>query len=184
LSVNIFHLPNITDMFKKITLLVIVLIGHFLFLNAQNSDLYFTDYPTLTPDASTIIFSHEGDLWKMPISGGLASKITSMEGNETLADVFIMPLEGGDIQQLTYHQATDRVSSWSWDNSTIYFSSNRENRVSTYAVTINGGTPKRLFPHYFNNIHNLVEHPQTGEFFFNETWESDNFENRKRYKGA
>jgi len=203
LLVNNFNLPNTPDMLKKISLLLILITSSLSALIAQNSEVYFTDFPTLTPDASTIIFSQEGDLWKMPATGGLASKITSMEGNETLAkvspdgkwlaftgtvygnsDVFIMPLNGGDIQQLTYHQAADRVSSWSWDNSTIYFSSNRENRVSTYSVTVKGGTPKRLFSHYFNNIHNLVEHPQTGELFFNETWESDNFENRKRYKGA
>ena len=190
-------------MFKKFTLLLVAFISNFTFLIAQSSEVYFTDYPTLTPDASTIIFSYEGDLWKMPATGGLASKITSMQGNETLAkvspdgkwlaftgtpygnsDVFIMQLSGGEIQQLTFHQASDRVSNWSWDNSTIYFTSDRENRMSTYAIPVTGGTPKRLFPHYFNNIHNLAEHPLTGELFFNETWESDFFANRKRYKGA
>ena len=118
-------------MLKKITLLLTLITSSLSVLIAQNSEVYFTDYPTLTPDASTIIFSHEGDLWKMPATGGLSSKITSMEGNETLAkvspdgkwlaftgtvygnsDVFIMPLNGGNVQQLTYHQASDRVSSW------------------------------------------------------------------------
>ncbi len=190
-------------MLKKTTLLLVALLTILGTATAQSSESYFTDFPTLTPDGSTIIFSYESDLWRMPVSGGLATKITSMDGNETLAkvspdgqwltftgtpygnaDVFIMPLAGGEIRQLTYHQSTDRVSSWSWDNSMIYFTSDRENRMSTYAIAPSGGTPKRLFPHYFNNIHNLVAHPQTGELFFNETWESDFFANRKRYKGA
>lgn len=190
-------------MLKKTTLLFVAFLSILSVAKTQSSEIYFTDYPTLTPDGSTIIFSYESDLWRMPATGGLATKITSMEGSETLAkvspdgkwltftgtpygnaDVFIMPLAGGEIRQLTYHQSTDRVSSWSWDNSMIYFTSDRENRMSTYSVAVNGGTPKRLFPHYFNNIHNLVAHPQTGELFFNETWESDFFANRKRYKGA
>ncbi len=201
--VNIFILPNSTDMLKKINLLLVAILASFSLLVAQSSEVYFTDFPTLTPDGSTIIFSYESDLWKMPATGGLASKITSMDGDERLAkvspdgkwltfsgtpygnvDVFIMPLAGGEIRQLTYHQSNDRVSSWSWDSSMIYFTSDRENRMSTYSIPVNGGTPKRLFPHYFNNVHNLVAHPQTGELFFNETWESDFFANRKRYKGA
>ena len=94
-----------------------------------------------------------------------------------------MPLAGGEIRQLTYHQSADRVSSWSWDNSMIYFTSDRENRMSTYSISVNGGTPKRLFSHYFNNVHNVMEHPKTDEIFFNESWESKNFTHRKRYKG-
>lgn len=194
---------KITDKMKRITLTLTTVVVFLVTSFAQNNEIYFTDYPTLTPDGKTTVFSYQSDLWKMPTAGGLATKITSMEGSETLAkispdgkwlafsgtpngnaDIYIMPLAGGEIRQLTYHQATDRVSSWSWDNSTIYFTSNRENRMSSYSIDVNGGTPKRLFPHYFNNIHNLVEHPQSGEFYFNETWESDGFENRKRYKGA
>ncbi|MGZ3819588.1 MAG: S41 family peptidase, partial [Mucilaginibacter sp.] len=33
-------------------------------------------------------------------------------------------------------------------------------------------------------IHGVFEHPQTGELFFSDTWESIYFANRKRYKGA
>ena len=114
-------------MLKKIIVLLIRITSSLSLLIAQSSKVYFTDHPTLTPDATTIIFSHEGDLWKMPATGGLASKLTSMEGNETLAkvspdgkwiaftgtvygnsDVFIMPLNGGNVQQLTYHQALQK----------------------------------------------------------------------------
>lgn len=188
-------------MMKKLTLLFSSLLAVSTAFGQGNSP-YFTFDPTLTPDGETIIFSYEGDLWKVPTAGGQAVRMTGMEGDETdpavspdgkwLAftaqqfgnkDVFIMPLEGGEIQQLTFHEATDEVESWSWDSKTIYFNSDRYNRYSAYSVDLSGATPKRLFPHYFNTIHNVAVSPTTGEIFFNESWESKNFAHRKRYKG-
>src|SRR5690606_4222572 len=97
--------------------------------NSQNNP-YFTSHPALTPDAKTIIFSYEGDLWKVPSEGGLAARITALAGDEInpkispdgkyLAfssnqfgnyDVFIMPLEGGEIKQLTDRKSTRLNSS-------------------------------------------------------------------------
>ena len=98
-------------------------------------------------------------------------------------DVYIMPLAGGEITQLTFHERGDNVSSWSWDSSTIYFTSGRLNSVTTFSINKNGGTPKRLFGHYFNTIHNVVENPLNDEIYFNESWESGRFAHRKRYKG-
>lgn len=171
-------------------------------LGTYAQETYFTIDPTLTPDGQTILFSYDGDLWKIPSAGGEASRITGMQGHETLPsvspdgkwvafsatqygnkDVYVMPLEGGEIRQLTFHDAQDDVDSWSWDSKTIYFTSSRENRYSGYEISVSGGTPKRLFNHYFNTVHNVVTHPKTEEIFFNESWESKNFTHRKRYKG-
>lgn len=181
--------------------IVFTLLAYFsITLSAQEA--YFQIDPTLSPNGQTIVFSYDGDLWKIPASGGEASRITAMQGEETLPrispdgkwiafsatqygnkDVYIMPMEGGEVKQLTYHDATDDVDSWSWDSKTIYFTSSRYNRFSGYEIAASGGTPKRLFEHYFNNVHNVVEHPSSGEIFFNESWESKNFTHRKRYKG-
>ncbi|WP_108808189.1 S41 family peptidase [Aquimarina spinulae] len=171
-------------------------------IGAQAQEAYFTIDPTLTPDGQTIIFSYDGDLWKVSSGGGEASRLTGMQGEETLPtispdgkwvafsatqygnrDVYIMPMKGGEIRQLTFHDAADDVDSWSWDSKSIYFTSSRENRFSGYEVAVSGGTPRRLFDHYFNTVHNIVPHPTTGEIFFNESWESKNFTHRKRYKG-
>ncbi|MEJ5054376.1 S41 family peptidase [Sphingobacterium sp. MYb382] len=162
----------------------------------------FLSYPTLSPDGSTLVFSYDGDLWRVPTAGGLALRLTAMTGNEIAPrispdgkwlafsadqngnmDVFLMPLEGGDIQQLTYHEAGDIVDSWSWDSKSIYFTSSRYNNFSSYRVNIDGGTADRIFPHYFNTIHNVVETPK-GEYLFNDSWESYSQAHRKRYKGA
>lgn len=169
----------------------------------QSNEAVFVQHPCLTPDGDHIVFSHDSDLWMVEAGGGTARRLTALEGTESHpyispdgrwlafsstqygnADVYVMALQGGPIQRLTWHQADDHVSSWSWDNEDIYFTTSRENRVSTYQVTRTGGTPQRVFAHYFNNDHHLMPHPDGERFFFNESWESYNFANRKRYRGA
>ena len=163
---------------------------------------YFAAYPSLTPDAQHIVFTYDGDIWKVPTKGGLASRLTAMPGDEINAkvspdgkwlaftsnqfgnnDVYVMPMAGGDIKQLTFNDGTDEVDNWAWDSKTIYFTSSRFNSSSSYKVGINGGTAIRLFDHYFNTTHNIAAAPN-GELFFNDTWESRNAANRKHYKGS
>lgn len=170
---------------------------------SQSNDAYFLSAPALTPDGQTVVFSFEGDLWKASVSNGIAVRLTAMQGYENNAkispdgkwiaftgrqlgnpDVYIMPLAGGEIKQLTFHSGNDDVNSWSWDSKKIYFTSNRTGQQSAYTVGINGGTAQRLFgDHYFLFDHGIVEHPSSGEIFFNDTWESSNQASRKRYKG-
>jgi len=171
-------------------------------LFSQNN-AYFLSNPTLTPDGQTVIFAFEGDLWKANVNDGNATRLTAMQGYETSprvspdgkwiafsgrqygnADIFIMPVNGGDVKQITYHSGNDEVSSWSWDSKSIYFNSNRMGQTAGYKVSADGGTPQRVFGNYFFQYdHNLVEHPTNGEIFFNDTWESSNQVQRKRYKG-
>lgn len=172
------------------------------FSSFSQGQTYFAAYPALTPDAQTIVFSYDGDIWKIPVKGGLASRITAMQGEEINPkispdgkwmafssnqygnyDVYIMPMTGGDIKQLTFNDASDEVDNWSWDSKNIYFTSGRFNSFSSYKVGISGGTAVRLFDNYFNTTHHIAEAPD-GELFFNDTWESYRFANRKHYKGA
>ncbi|HZE83923.1 MAG TPA: S41 family peptidase, partial [Puia sp.] len=172
-------------------------------LSAQQNEAYFLSYPCLSPDGQTVVFSFEGDLWKAGTKGGQAVRLTAMPGYETNAhyspdgkwiaftgrqfgnaDVFVMPAEGGEIRQLTFHSAADEVNSWSWDSGEIYFSSSRMGQQSGFRVSLRGGTPVRVFGDYFFQYdHNLFEHPSNGEIFFNDTWESSNQAQRKHYKG-
>ena len=172
-------------------------------LSAQDNNTYFLSNPCLSPDGQTVIFSFEGDLWKANINNGQAVRLTAMQGYETSprvspdgkwiaftgrqygnADVFVMPVNGGDVKQITYHSSNDDVSSWSWDSKYIYFTSNRMGQAAGFKVDAGGGTAQRVFGNYFFQFdHNLVEHPGTGEIFFNDTWESSTQSQRKRYKG-
>lgn len=182
---------------KKLSLLITLLISFG--LHAQEA--YFTSSPSLTPDGSQIVFAYDSDLWIVSSIGGEARRLTAIDGNESFPrvspdgqwvafmgesmgneDIYLMPIDGGEIKRLTYHSATDRTETWSWDSKTIYFRSNRENRLTAYHVGVEGGTPKRLVSHYFNWPHNLAIHPD-GRVFFNESWESSNQVQRKRYVG-
>jgi tricorn protease len=119
--------------------------------SSQNTDAFFLSQPCLTPDGQTVVFSFEGDLWKGDTKTGQSVRLTAMTGYETSAkvspdgkwiaftgrqygnaDVFLMPVNGGDIKQLTYHSGNDDVSSWSWDSKYIYFSSNRMGQQSGF----------------------------------------------------
>ncbi len=173
-------------------------------VSAQDNAAYFLSNPSLTPDGQTVIFSFEGDLWKSSVTNGPAVRLTAMQGYETNprvspdgrwiaftgrqygnADVFVMPINGGDVKQVTHNSSGDIVSSWSWDSKYIYFSSGRMGQVAGYKVSATGGTAQRVFGNYFFQFdHNLTEHPTSGEIFFNDTWESLNQVQRKRYKGA
>ena len=171
--------------------------------HAQDKEAFFLSNPCLTPDGQTVVFSFEGDLWTADVKSGQAVRITAMQGYETdarvspdgkwiaftgrqygNADVFLMPVGGGEIKQLTFHSGDDEVSSWSWDSKSIYFTSNRMGQPSGFKMSKDGGTPQRVFGNYFFQYdHNLFEHPASGEIFFNDTWESNLQVQRKRYKG-
>ena len=170
---------------------------------AQQETAWFLAHPCLTPDGQSVIFSFEGDIWKAPVNDGHAFRLTAMQGYETNPrispdgkwiaftgrqygnpDVFIVPANGGQVKQVTFHSGTDDVSSWSWDSKSIYFNSNRMGQIAGFKVSTDGGTPERVFGNYFFQYdHNLVEHPGTGEIFYNDTWESSFQAQRKRYKG-
>jgi tricorn protease len=170
----------------------------------SQGNAYFLTNPTLTPDGQTVVFSFEGDLWKVGVNDGQAVRLTAMQGYETSPrvspdgkwiaftgrqtgnpDIYIMSVNGGEVKQITWHSSTDDVTSWSWDSKQLYFNSSRMGQVAGFKVSAEGGTPQRVFGDYFFQYdHNLVEHPSSGEIFFNDTWESSNQVNRKRYKGA
>src|SRR5450432_3504782 len=68
---------------KKLYLLLFSALIFQSFVKAQSQEVYFTSYPTLTPDGKTVIFSYEGDLWKVDINSKAAVRLTAMQGEET-----------------------------------------------------------------------------------------------------
>ena len=53
----------------------------------MGQEAYFTSHPSLTPDGKQIVFSYDSDLWIVNSSGGEASRLTAMEGNESFPRV-------------------------------------------------------------------------------------------------
>lgn len=172
-------------------------------LSASADNIRFAYRPSLSPDGKQLYFSYDGDIFSVPVSGGQASAIINIGGEESFpivspdgkyiafssdlqgnTDVYIVPVAGGEVKQLTYNDATDTPTSWSADSKYVYFESTRSSaRKTSYRVAIDGSTPEVLFKGFFNTIVNVVENPKTGEFLFNESNESISFPTRKRYVG-
>ena len=71
------------------------------------------------------------------------------EGND---DVYIIPSEGGQSQQLTYHESDDQVCDWTINSRAVIFSSRRDDRYADlsmlYMVPFTGGTPVPIMEEY------------------------------------
>ncbi|MEO1655438.1 MAG: protease, partial [Bacteroidota bacterium] len=121
----------------KITQLFTLFIGLAIGLHqvkAQGFEGYY-QHPDI--HGNTIVFVAEGDIWKVPIEGGLAQRLTTHAEEElspiispdgkTIAfsasyegprEVYTMPLEGGLPIRRTYQGS--RARSWTPDGKIIY----------------------------------------------------------------
>ncbi len=138
-----------------------------------SDDFIFPRYPAPSPDGKIIVFSYHGDLWRVPITGGEAQRLTVHEAYDYLPcwspdgkeiafssnrygndDIFIIPSKGGMPIRLTYFSNSDRICDWSPDGKKLIFSSRRNfyyHRLPVlYQIDRNGGTPFELVPTYAN----------------------------------
>lgn len=93
----------------------------------QADDPQWFRYPALSPDGATIVFTHGGDLYSVPSTGGKATP-------------------------LTLHVARDYAPVWSPDGSTIAFASNRHGNYDLYTISSSGGDATRLTFHSGDDI--------------------------------
>lgn len=120
--------------------------------------------PTISNDY--IVFVHANDLWRVSRQGGTAIRITSNIGGETNphfspngdyiaftgqydgnSDVYVIPVEGGEPERLTWHPGADEVIGWSPDGDVLFRSSRdghptQLNRI--WKVSLEGGFPNVL----------------------------------------
>jgi tricorn protease len=123
----------------------------------------FADY-----HSGVVVFSAEGDLWQVPVSGGLARRLTTHPGTEFFAhfspdgkrlafsgdydgnqDVFVMPAVGGVPHRLTYHPSEDQVLGWTPDSRSVLFRSRRDHPHgdwTLYTVPLESGEGRRGAP--------------------------------------
>jgi len=110
----------------------------------------FMSYPTIHQD--TVVFTWEGDLWRVARTGGTAVRLTSFPGNEYGArispdgrwiaftasydgqeQVYRMPIAGGEPERLTWEPWGARSIDWSRDGGRVIFRSFR--RITYQPVT-------------------------------------------------
>ncbi len=121
--------------------------------------------PAISPDGSQIAFSYQGDIWKVPVAGGRADRLTIHEGydgspvwlgSDQIAfqsdrygnnDVFLMSSNGGAPKRLTYNSSSDQL--YSATSGSLLFTTRRiyrevERTSEIYEVKPDGSTPTRF----------------------------------------
>ena len=124
-----------------------------------------------------IVFSYGGDLWLVPSGGGVARRITTHLGLELFPkfspdgtriaftgqydgnfNVYVIPAEGGEPRQLTFHPGAGHISermgienevlTWFPDSQRIVYLSRRDTFNDwfgrPYVVSVDGGLPEKL----------------------------------------
>ena len=99
----------------RIAFVAFLCIGFIASLTGQGFEGYYR-FPDV--HGNTVIFTAEGDLWQVPLSGGLA-------------------------QRLTTHPEEEMYASFSPDGSTIAFSASYEGPTEVYTMPVSGGLPQR-----------------------------------------
>ena len=152
-------------MFKKFY--PIFFISFFFAFQITAQDNPIVRFPSLSPDASKISFSYQGDIWTMPVSGGVARRLTihesyeskpqwSPDGTQILFqgnrfgnnDLFVVDTNGSVPKRLTHHSTNDGDARWGSDGQ-IIFNTRRafqqvEREQEIHSVSKNGGTPHRI----------------------------------------
>jgi Tol biopolymer transport system component/C-terminal processing protease CtpA/Prc len=127
-----------------------------------DSKPYFR-HPAISAGGETVAFSHGGDIYTVPSSGGAAKLVvadTAFDSHPSFSpdgrylaftssrsgggDVYTLDLESGDVTRLTYHSSADTVEGWGPDSQWVYFSAQRRRvfyNVDVFKVPVEGGGP-------------------------------------------
>jgi len=98
---------------------------------SAEEEVFLASGPDLSPDGSTLVFSWHGDLWSVPVAGGVATALThhpaedqapffSPDGREiafvssrgTGEQVFVMPSAGGAPEPITFDTEGGTLLGW------------------------------------------------------------------------
>ncbi len=158
---------------KFISIFTIVFLS-LTFANAQNSEPLWMRYPAISPDGKTIAFSYQGDLFKVPATGGTAVPLTmhtaydympvwSPDGKKIAFasarygnfDVFLISSEGGKARRLTDFSGREVPNSFTADGKSVIYSASIQDVADNqmfpsgvlselYLVSTNGGRPDQI----------------------------------------
>ncbi len=121
----------------RLTSLAIALCLPLSAVSAQQTELGYYRFPAI--HGNTVVFTAEGDLWKVPVAGGTATRLTTALGEETNAaispdgkqvafsaayegptEAYVMSIDGGPPKRLTYEGGVATVVGWTPDGKVLY----------------------------------------------------------------
>lgn len=123
-------------------------------------------FPELSPDGSTLVFSYQGDLWKVNSAGGMASRLTASDAYESRArfspdgtrlafgssrygsgDVFVMDTDGArEPERVTFSTNHELLEGWLPDGSKILTITQAQlDHFNIFTHDLTGGVPVPLF---------------------------------------
>jgi tricorn protease len=126
--------------------------------------------PAVSPNGQEIVFSWQGDLWRVPIKGGRAERLTVHPASDTgprwtpdgkqivfssnrygSADLFVMDRDGGGIRRLTFESGSEAANAISPDGQYVIGVTNvySGGRPDLFRVPLAGGEMVRLTEHPF-----------------------------------
>lgn len=150
-------------------------------------------YPSLSPDASHIVFSAAGDLWSVSAKGGIAERLTvhpGIEGQSRFShdgrmlvfesnrdgaqNLYIMDMDetgdrlvGGEIERLTTSDRAQMLGGFSQDGERVLFSAYIYREIyrhpRMYSVPLDGG-PMEMVTEAFGR--GPATHGQSEDVFF------------------
>ena len=156
---------------KNLLLLACALFS--LTLTAQETPNWLR-HPAISPDGKQIAFTFKGDLYKVPVSGGIATQLTFHNAHDYMAvwskdgsklafaserygnfDVYVMPATGGQAQRLTFHSNAEVPYTFTADDDAVLFGALRQDEVQhrqfphrsqseLYSVPVVGGRVNQL----------------------------------------
>jgi tricorn protease len=183
--------------FALFTVLVIVLAAASAVVRAEDRPLM--RFPDIYGD--TIVFVHGEDIWSVPATGGVATRLTINDGEERFpkfspdgewiaftgeydgnSDVYVMSVYGGDITRVTWHPGYDEVVGWHPTRNKILFRSSRVSYGRFYRLFLANpdGTGIEMLP-----IHEAAQgsySPDGARIAYNRV--SREFRTWKRYQGG
>ncbi|HRI16204.1 MAG TPA: PDZ domain-containing protein [Verrucomicrobiota bacterium] len=156
------------------------------------------------PDVSAtqIAFVYAGDIWVAPKTGGVATRLSSPQGEETFprfspdgawiafsgnydgnTDLYIIPATGGIPRRITHHGASDRLIDWYPDGKRLLFATSmtsyKDRFNQLYQVSVEGGLPEKL-PMPYGEFGSIKADGKTLAY----TPISVDFRTWKRYRGG
>lgn len=129
-------------------------------LSTAAEELGYYRYPTL--HGSTVVFTAEGDLWTVPIEGGVARRLTTHPSEETDAaisadgttiaftaryegptELYTMPIAGGVPTRQTYESDSSMAVGWTPGGEVLYSTRRYSTLPNTQLVAVDPVTHQR-----------------------------------------